>query len=703
MLTVALATLVAALVAGGSILPPRPPLAVARVPDEPGATVLPDDIPTLQALAVDLDGDDVRDLVRLVGDDEGPVWVEAWVEDDRSWSLMAPPEPVVPGAAGQGELAYAGRPVRLLLHRVDGRERVAVVRQPDFAEPEDPDDPAGCCLLVDDLAISGDAIALVSVAEPEERADAVYAIDLDGDGTDELLATRSLAPGDDPTIPVEGRVFRWADGRFRSPTSTDLPLASPGTPFVLGDSDGLPGDEVGFISGSGNFHLFRVGLGPGDTLVTEDSGIVVFEALAVPLGSGRKGIAVRNPTVGIGVLSWPRGRPPSGPLATWPVDDGELVGVIALAGQPCLVVNRPERDAVHAFGLPTLDPLPGGPIETGQVAQVLAGSELAPFVGMLPGGGPAGEPAAIVAGRLLPSPYFDRAEAFAALPLAAPIGLVGHGRDTLAIVQGLPGSLPVGGQLKPPVIRSGTAVTLVPFVESASAEGNGGRHEPPTDGSVPLARDVTGVSRDGFTAEVHAPPGSRVYLSGPDADSPGVPLVVDESGALDVGIQPPPEATGDEPATMRMTVATPAGHAYVSAWRLQLVEDAPDLSARSQTRFGSTRVTVTGETAPYATVEVEGRRVRVDEEGRFTASVDLPPWPTEVVVTARDAFGHATNVVVSGIGVFDYRALPWIPIALVLLGAISVAFIARVPRTRARRRPVSDDAALEELDPAERP
>jgi hypothetical protein len=699
MLTVALVALVAALVAGGSALPPRTPLAVTRVPDEPGTIVLPDDLATLQAVAADLDGDGVRDLIRLVGPDDGAIWIEAWSDGGDGWRLMAAPASAVPGTAGQAELAYVGRPVRLLVRRVDGEDRVTLVRQPDFSEPDDPDE---CCLLLEDLEIAGNSIRLNSVAEPDGVADSVYAIDLDGDGTDELVATRSVEPLDSPRTPVAARVFRWADRHFGRPTATVLPVGSPSSPFVLGDSDGVPGDELGFISSASNFHLFRVGLGRGDSLVTEDSDIVVYDARAVPLGPSRRGIAVLNPTDGLGVMAWPRGRLPSPPAASRPLaPDDWLIGVIEFAGRPCLIVNRPDHDAVHVLQLPSLQPITGGPIEISQAAQVLVHTATPPYVGPLPGGR-GGEPAAIVAGRLLPSPFFgDRAAAFGALPGAAPIGLVGRARETLAIAHGGRTLDPVGGSLDPPVMLAGTAVTLAPFAESAKPEGNGGSYEPPTDGGVALATGVTGVSVGGLVAEVHAPPGSRVYVSVAGGD-PGAPNVVGESGALDVAVGPQSGATGDDLAPVRLTVSTPAGHAYVSTWRLQLVEDAPALVAHADTQFGSTSVTIAGSTVPYAAVELGGKRVDVDEDGRFSTSVDLPPWPTDVSITARDPFGHETSLVISGIGLFDYRALPWIPIALVLLGAIALAFIARVPRMRGQPRPVSDDAALEELDPAER-
>ena len=306
MLTVALAASLAALVAGGAALPPRGPLAVARVPDEPGAIVLPDDGPTLQAVAADLDADGAPEVVRLVGEDEEPLWIEAWREGPDGWTLAAPPTMAVHGVAGQAELAYARRPVRLLVRRADGAQRVTLLRQPDFSEPGDPSE---CCLLLDDVVLAGGSLHLERVAGPAGAADAVHVIDLDGDGTDELLATFSLEPLNDASSPTVGRVFRWTDGRFAPPTSTEMPVGSGSSPFILGDSDGVAGDEAAFISSAAFGALFRVSLGPDDRLIVEHSGLIATDAVAVPVGTGR-GIAVQieggRAGAGLAARRWPR-------------------------------------------------------------------------------------------------------------------------------------------------------------------------------------------------------------------------------------------------------------------------------------------------------------------------------------------------------------------------------------------------------------
>jgi hypothetical protein len=705
MLALALTAVLSLLVAGGAAMAPGSPVAVVRVPDEPGAIVLPDGQPTAQAIAADLDGDGAPELVRLMGGRGGPLYVEAYRETGGRWAPASSRVAAVPGAAGLAEAAYARRPARLLLRHILGRDRVTLVLQPSFSAPEDERE---CCLIISDVVLDGDALRIESVAEPSDVADAVHAIDLDGDGTDELLATYFLAPLNDASSLTEARVFRWADDHFATPKVTRLPVGSGSTPIVLGDSDGRQGDEAAFISSSALDVLFRISLGPGDTLTTEDSGLIVDDALAVPLSRTRRGVAVITPRDGLGVRSWPFGERPGGPIATEAIASARLLGVADIAGSPRLLVHRADTNELQIRALPNLASiLPRGPIPPSEAAATLGGGPLTPYVGPLPGGGPRGAFSAIVAGRLIPAQVLDDPAApIGALAAAQPIGLVGHNRAWLAIQQGvvaLPVLDPRGGRLDPPVIRTTSAVAIAPLIVASRPEGNGGAFDPAVEGGIAMANGAIGVDRAGFVADVVAPPGSRVYL--PGREDPQVPevLVVGDDGALDVTIEVPAGVSAGRDETVAMTVVTPAGHAYTSAWTLRLVDGPPDISATAVTTFGSTGVTVSGRAPPYAAVDVAGKVVSVDEQGRFSTSVDLPPWPTAVTVTARDPIGHEASLLVSGIGIFDYRGLPWLPIALVLLGGIALALIVRVPKPRTAPRSVGDDGVLEEIDPVDVP
>jgi hypothetical protein len=174
---------------------------------------------------------------------------------------------------------------------------------------------------------------------------------------------------------------------------------------------------------------------------------------------------------------------------------------------------------------------------------------------------------------------------------------------------------------------------------------------------------------------------------------------VPDQGRLLVSMPPPATTTPNPRYRASLTVVTPAGHGYLASWEARSLTDPPPLTARAETPIGSLAVEIRGITAPYAAVTVDGRATSVDASGAFSTSVELPPWPTEVEVVAVDPLGNEAAVAVSGIGLVDYRGLPWIPIALLLLGGAALVLYLRVPRPAAVPRRADDDAALEELDP----
>ena len=89
----------------------------------------------------------------------------------------------------------------------------------------------------------------------------------------------------------------------------------------------------------------------------------------------------------------------------------------------------------------------------------------------------------------------------------------------------------------------------------------------------------------------------------------------------------------------------------------------------------------------------------VDGTGRFAVSVGVPPWPTEIVIAATDPVGNARTFALSGVGFFDYRTLPWIPIVVVLVAIAGIVLYLRVPHLRPEPRAAGDDSVLEEIDP----
>lgn len=684
--------------------PSPPPTAIPAVPDEPGAFVLPD-APILQTVAADLDADGRRELVRLVRGDGEAALAEVWVERAASWALLGEPVEVVPPSRVGTRIndVYTATPVRLLVRRVDGLARVTIASQPHFEEI-DVGEP--CCLILHDLVLDPGGLARrVAVAEPIDFSDGVLVIDFDGDGTDELLTTLSLPPAGDISYPVRARVHRWNGGGFSAPTVTELPIGSGDTPFVLGDSDGLPGQEAAIISTLGPPGLFRVSMAAGDGLVVDRAGVTADQALAVPLGDGR-GVAVIGPVAGFIAAAWPPGAPTSPPVGESQLSGVRLLGTIEVEGDPRLAVHRPSSATLHLLSLPELQPWRQTSISRSLVSVRLSARPPTPYVGLLADGGPQGDLARAVfhAGRLVTPTAAGEVSTpalMAALAGAEPIGLVGNG-TALAVSHApfgpvMPG--PAGGPLLVPAPLPLAWTTIVPFDTVTSPEVDFGTLDAAIRGAVRLDADNDiAVGPDGFIADVVAPPGSRVLISdgGPEAR---VPVVVPDGGVAQVRLGSPPETAGDPPRRTRLVVTTPAGHAYVAEWDVVTRSGPPPIEAAATTQFASPAVEIGGQTLPQTRVRVDGRPVEVDPGGRFETKVELPPWPTEVVIEVDDSFGNVARATVTGVGWLDYRALPWVPIVAAIVGLAALVLILRVPRTSPLPRRADDDAALEEIDP----
>ncbi|MGI8999774.1 MAG: hypothetical protein ACR2GO_08725 [Candidatus Limnocylindria bacterium] len=681
---------------------PEMPLPIAAVPDEPGVTILPD-AAILQTVVADLDADGEREVVRLVRGDGDAVLAEIWGLDAGRWDLRGAPVEVVPPSriGTRIDPVYQSTPVRLLVRTVDGADRVTVASQPHF---EEIDVGPACCLVLHDLAIEDGATVRRSVSTPNDVADAVIVIDFDGDGTDELLSTQSLPPAGDISYPIEARVHRWTGDGFDEPTETQLPVGSGDSPFLLGDSDGLPGEEAGIISTIGPQGLFRIRTVDGDQLELDTAGFTVEGAVAVPLGDAR-GVAVVGPVIGLMVAAWPAGAPVSAPFAESSVTDGRIVGSALVDDQARLVVHQPASDAILLLGLPDLRPH-GVSITRSPAAANFGNLPLASFSGPLPGGGIDGEHTIIHAGRLIPSPIdADRSgtSVVATLAGAEPVGLLGVGRELMVLHHGSVGGPAPGaggGALVVPTLQDQGWTSIAPFELTRIPEPGDGTLDPPLRGAVRRDdRDGIAVGRGGFRAEVMAPPGSRVVVADSDPSVFRAPIVVPESGSTDVPFVPPIVGIENPRYQASLRVLTPAGHAFLARWDILVLTKPPPLELTISTSFGSVSVEVRGETASYASVRVDGLEVDVGSDGEFVANVALPPWPTNVEVEVSDAFGNIGGRTVSGIGYFDYRGLPWLPISATLVALAGVVLFFRVPRSIALPRRPDDDAALEELEP----
>jgi len=687
------ALVLAAAVAGGSVIPPMPqvPNAVAVVPDEPGAFVLSNAL-TYQAVAADLDADGAKEVVALVRGDGTSIDAVAWSHGLFGWYQLGSPIEVVPTLAppGQGSVMWADAPTRLLVRDVAGGQRVTLVRQPRLNEP---DIGAECCLLLHDLVISAGTLHLLPLAEPAASMEAISVLDFDGDGTDELLATQSVPPLGDTSYPTDAFVYRWNGEQFDAPTFTRLPIGSGDSPFVLGDSNADGGEEAGIIATLGRPDVYRISLTDGDVLVAEAGGIIATAAVAV---SG--GIAVIGPADRAELHAWPRGGA-LGPAVDLRIPAASVLGMVNLDGAARLLVRQAGRDQLHVVDL--ADPPSRGtePLEWSAAAAPFASGPVRPFIGEMPGGGMDGAPAVLYAGRVIPA---DAAEGeFSTLAGAMPIGFVGKDRSWFGLLHA-PGLLapvdPAGGRLGPPVPIPGSAISLAPTALAGGAQPDEAVLGPEIFGATPINDGEIAVGTDGFVARIEAPPGSRVHEFDSDPSVIRALYVVPESGRLDVALVAPDAAVPNPRYRAVLSVTTPAGRAYLATWDVRVLTEPPSLEASVSTPFGSSAVEVSGRSVPYAAISVGGRPVVAEPDGTFLARVDLPPWPSDVNVVAVDPAGNRAALAISGVGFFDYRGLPWIPITVLLVGVAAVVLFLRVPRSSPAPRQIGDDAVLEEID-----
>ena len=665
------------------------------VPPEPGAIVLPP-VPTLQALAGDVDGDGNRELLRLVQTDGEATVLEVWHEAGGRWSPAGSPIQVLSGqAAGPGRnKVYAGAPARLLAWRDGVAERVLLVTQPRF---ELLDIGPACCLLIHEVVLDGRGLRLRPMGGQSNSVEAVLALDLDGDGTDELLTTRSLPPVGGIEYPMEARVYRFDGDQFGKPTRVQLPYGSGDSPFLLGDTDGRQGLEAGLIGTLGPPGLYRIRLDASGTLVMDRSGL--GSVIAAVAFSARDGHAIAVSTTGrVQIVDWPAGREPR--IVD---DDLQVSGVLGTADTssgPLLLVDTAQATlrtlgADLRFG-PVVDAAPD--------AALLGLRSLRVYSGPLPGGGYRGARAAIFRGRLVgsltPGERSQVDQAIAPLVDAAPVGLVGSGNAAMAILHGdiFPGRLRrEGGVLEELTPTPGSWLSIAPLADVLQPGAPTDGVQPSIDGAVPEGSTLSGLvtSAAGFHARLTGPPGSRVAVYGVGATTQSV---VPASGAVTVAIEPPRSDAADQRLDAGLIVLTPAGQAYVVDWSVQVLTRPPALTAAADTPFLSSQVRVSGRVPPGTRVAMNGSSLVADTTGRFAGEISAPPWPSDVRIEATDAVGNRSTRVISVVGLVDYRQLPWIPIAVLVTVLAALALFLRGPGAR---EPAADgDSRLEEIEEA---
>jgi hypothetical protein len=342
-------------------------------------------------------------------------------------------------------------------------------------------------------------------------------------------------------------------------------------------------------------------------------------------------------------------------------------------------------------------------LRAGVAASWFTASSWPPYAGELPGGDEPGRPAMIFGGRLFNAPRGSGVAPFreiAALPGRTPVGLFGPGRGWAAVADG--GALPVGRRGGSLVVAAGARAASIAVVRTEilmQPEVDGALLQPRIDGALlddgHPARPIL-LTSDGAAARFEAPPGTVTQVRG----HPGEPATttVGPDGVADVVLVPPRQATNDESFAVRLLVSTPSGHGYGASWEVRVVRRSPSISATTPFAPFSFSVPLSGRTSPSASLLVDGEPVRLGADGSFLTNVSAGPIPRTVTLAATDRVGNTTELVVSVVGVLDYRRLPWIPIVIGLTLLSAGLLYLRVPRPSAARGSTDpDEGVLEEI------
>lgn len=674
----------------------------AGAADEPSAELLPGDAHS--AVIVDLEGDGAGEIVRIVAEDPARPIVEAWGFRDGVWELIGTasiPLFDVPGV-GDGSAVVAWR--------ADGRARALVLISCCSASPDG--ELPTCCLAAYELVRTPGGVKLEPRLEDAQAADFVHAIDVDGDGTDELVRSANSYTGESGEI----EVLRRNGDAFTSEFLADVEGGMYG--FWAGDSDGVEGHDI-LLGPMPDGNLRRIAWVDG-SLRAEEAHLDLgerFDGYPMAVASGAILLSMANE---LQVITWPRGQRP--------VRTARLTGLvypyggIVEAGSRTLLAVQAAGlqlgQSTPSLGIYDLDLRELGRVEVSPIAarveRLLGGSSgtsrpwqryLFPYSGPLEALVSSPARGFVWAGMLIEA---DGDDGYRAQPIAPLLGLQALGfagpEDGWAVLSSgymnagnaaylYPGSVPPGwGRM-----------SLVPVEDVLQADGVAATIE--LRNAVEVGRtagDVTELiaDREGFEVEVNAPQGSWVVAQNRRSFSEltveSEPLVVEVSprGGRD------DEAAEDRPIDASLIVATPDGHATVFEWSGTFVAGPPELSVSGRTDALSFGATLEGTTSPHATVSVDGEAVGVSTDGGFAVAVDAGLWPSTVLVSAMDPLGNEVVERVEVVGVFDYRGLPWTAIvAAVTVSAGAVLFV-RIPRRRAPS--IADEGGeglLEELDP----
>jgi len=661
---------------------------------------------TLNAVTVDLDGDGAREVVRLI-DTPGPGFLlEAWEMRDGWWRSDRSTEVALDHGTDPPDASV--EIASLLIWQHEGIERAVLVTAVGqdgegfgFGET--------CCLAISEIRMGAESLDLAPMPFPELGVQEMRTADLDGDRTDELIVSSTTGVTSDTPI-SESTILEWDGSRWSPLDSAGI---ESGWGWISAVASGTP--SAVFFGPSADGELTRV---------TAPNGRGRVETEHLPLGQRFDGwiagaTAERLLIVGsdgIRMVHWPVGGTPAVaghvPTSSYPsvatIGDGADTLVLTMDGaQP--PSDGPPTVSVRDASLRLLGTVEPGEATLGIWAILRPdlnygafSRNIFPYFGPLPGA--IDGRSASVAGGMLIQPDglggFDHTE-IASFVGMQPVGRAGPDDGWLALGDGYFGGgryaylFPIGSSFPPDAGRF-----VIATIDRMLAPGPGQPAARLIDAvKLPSNGEETNVlaPADGFEVEISAEPGSLVITTIDNR------LETRDVGSAPVSleIRPPRRAPDDEdvPFERWIAVIAPDGRSSTLHLRGTFVRTDPSASTRASTPMFGLRATIEGRASSMASVAVNGETVAVDADGRFSAEVDAPIWPTDVLVTVRDPFGREIASRVQVVGFLDYRGLPWVAIVGAgILGAGAWLFL----RTPGRRDPVpvafGGDGTLEEID-----
>ncbi len=695
--------IVAILVAVPSLYPGVGQVAAASPDDAP---VLPGS--ALAALVADVDADGENEVVRLV-DEPGPGFtIEVWRLSPGGWEAVGTTALNVTGRGA--EVAIANEVGALLAWRSEGVMRVLAI-----AGAGDPDRISGtCCLTIHHVvAASNGGLRLVPMPAPDVAALEVRALDLDGDGTDELALLAQAPGGDHEAHEIELAIMRW-DGHGWAEIHRSLVASEFGNLHTGAAAGGDMGDVL--LGGpTGNGDLLRIGGGPAGVVVETDH-VDIGPQFDGWLQSATHELLMLTSASGLGMIEWPRdGRPTIGARH---VGSAYAVGLLLPDADDVFVLSFD-----GGFGARS----PGGPIEvhdralepvvevvmpqTGRTLWELAFSDRAlatfehgiyPYLGPLPGTID-GRPAVAAAGVLLLPDGAGGVDSALMAPIIGltPLGRVGPDDAWIALGNSFAGSGSIaylfamgdfppipGGSPEGRVVATRVDRLLDPAVTPPGISVLGAVETGRSDDEIRVV-----ASQDPFTLEIRADPGS-VLMS---ADASVIETSELTQGRSRIEVRPRRRAVGGV-VEHWIGIFEPDGRGSITRVVATVLADPPTVTADADVGLFASRATITGTVSEATTVTVNGAQPFMLGARRYRAIVDAPIWPTDVTIVARDPFGRETVTRVQVVGFIDYRGLPWVAIVGAGILAAGAFLFLRTPMRREPMPVAWGDGTFEEVD-----